>query len=175
LFQKNTQKPTITTIPVDILLEENSSQMKNTLKRSEIKVASCTESDMTIPVDILLEENSSQMKNNPIPPHQINTPEEKFSSAGHQNYLSKITGENFMTNPGIDLPQPPPKIKTNPGSNRVFQIGKPSGKDELFPQNDTETSHSKNNQGQNKTSRMIRRKNNPRSKRRHRAKIKETL
>jgi len=174
LFQKNTQKPTITTIPVDILLEENSSQMKNTLKRSEIKVASCTESDMTIPVDILLEENSSQMKNNPIPPHQSNTPEEKFSSAGHQNYLSKITGENFMINPGIDLPQLPPKIKTNPGSNRVFQIGKPSGKDELFPQNDTETSHSKNNQGQNKTSRMIRRKNNPRSKRRHRAKIKET-
>ena len=80
-----------------------------------------------------------------------------------------------MINPGIDLPQLPPKIKTNPGSNRVFQIGKPSGKDELFPQNDTETSHSKNNQGQNKTSRMIRRKNNPRSKRRHQAKIKKTL
>jgi len=132
------------TIPVDIILEENSSQIKHNLRvetsrekfsssnkldkvenhktRSNINNENCAQSKLRVQVGILVKDHPSQMKINPTSTPQVNKPEKKILSAVNLNYLDnpRSNSKDDRKIPGID--PHPFKIKNTPGYNKFLQV-----------------------------------------------------
>jgi len=132
------------TIPVDIILEVNSSQIKHNLRvetsrekfsspdkldkvknqktRPHIDNESCAQSKLMVQVGILEKNHPSQMKINPTLTPQVN--KQKVRSAANLNYLDdpRSKSKDDRKIPGID--PHPFKIKNTPGVNKIHQGNK---------------------------------------------------
>ena len=132
------------TIPVDIILEVNSSQIKHNLRvetsrekfsssdkldkvknhktRSHIENKSCAQSKLMDQVGILEKNHPSQMKINPTLTPQVN--KQKVGSAANLNYLDdpRSNSKDDRKIPGID--PHPFKIKNTPAINKIHQGNK---------------------------------------------------
>jgi len=112
--------------------------MKNTLKKSKVKVTRRTESNITIPADILLEENSSQIKNNPRSKRRHRAKIKKTLSATKREIYQMEDDPRLNRIIQVDKPILDADLslmKNNPGPNRIRQVDIPDEKFLLTEEN----------------------------------------